>query len=264
MIVNARVNVAAKVSLFGFYTLNYSNSNTSGASSFPSNSYNLMQDYGRSSFDIRHRLFVGGTITLPYRFQLNPFLAVNSGGPFNVTVGQDLNGDSIFNDRPAFANSNTPANDTRTTSLGDFNVAPAGESVIPINYGDGPAAVSLNLRLSRTFGFGPEVKGGAGSPGGGQRGGYGGGRGGPPGGGLGGRGLSGAGGNPFGQNTAVSRRYNLTLTASARNIFNHINYGLPVGNLNSPVFGTSNSIASGPFSSGNAIRRIDLQMTFSF
>ena len=224
-----------------------------------------MQDYGRASFDIRHRLFLGGTIGLPYALQLNPFLVVNSGGPFNVTVGQDLNADSIFNDRPAFANTSTPANDTRATSLGDFNVAPAGESVIPINYGDGPAAVSLNLRLSRTFGFGPEVKSGAARGAGGGPGGYGGGgRGGPPGGGLGGRGLSGAGGNPFGQNTAVSRRYNLTLTASARNIFNHINYGAPVGNLNSPVFGESNSLASGPFASGNAIRRIDLQVTFSF
>ena len=266
VIVNARVNMGAKLSLFGFYTLNFSNSDTSGASSFPSNSYNLMQDYGRASFDIRQRLFVGGTITLPYAFQLNPFLAVNSGGPFNVTVGQDLNADSIFNDRPGFANGNTPANDTRTTSLGDFNVAPAGESVIPVNYGNGPAAVSLNLRLSRTFGFGPEVKGAAArGTGGGPPGGYGGGgRGGPPGGGLGGRGLSGAGGNPFGQAAAVSRRYNLTLTASARNIFNHINYGTPVGNLNSPVFGESNSLVAGPFSSGNAIRRIDLQATFSF
>jgi hypothetical protein len=195
---------------------------------------------------------------------LNPFLAVNSGRPFDITVGQDLNGDSIFNDRPGFATGSTPASDVRATSLGNFNLVP-GNNFIPVNYGDSPASVALNLRVSRSFGFGPEVKGGAGAPGDSQRGGYGGGgRGGPPGGGLGGRGLSGASGNPFGQGTAVNRRYTLTFSASARNIFNHINYGSPVGNLNSPLFGSSNSLASGPFASGNAIRRVDLQLTFAF
>jgi hypothetical protein len=81
---------------------------------------------------------------------------------------------------------------------------------------------------------------------------------------LGGRGLTGAGGNPFGPGAAVNRRYNLTLSASARNIFNHVNYAPQVGNLNSPLFDTSNSLVTGPFSSGNAIRRIDLQLIFAF
>ncbi len=262
LIANGRLSLGTKLSLFGFYTLNYANSDTSGPSSFPSNQYNIMQDYGRASFDIRHRLFLGGNISLPYAWRLNPFLVVNSGKPFDVTVGQDLNGDSIFNDRPGFATGSTPGNDVRDTSLGDFNLAPGSGNVIPVNYGDGPASFSLNLRLSRTFAFGPEV-GGEGS--GGQGGPWGGGHhGGPPGGGLGGRGLSGGGGNPFGPGAKVNRRYSLTLSASARNIFNHVNYAPQVGNLNSPQFGQSNSLATGPFSSGNAIRRIDLQMTFAF
>ena len=42
---------------------------------------------------------VGGSISMPYAFRLNPFIIVSSGQPFNVTVGQDVNGDSIFNDR---------------------------------------------------------------------------------------------------------------------------------------------------------------------
>jgi hypothetical protein len=267
LIVNSRVGLGSRLSLFGFYTLSYVNSDTSGASSFPSNQYNIMQDYGRASFDVRHRLFLGGNVSLPYAWRLNPFLAVNSGRPFDITLGQDLNGDSIFNDRPGFATGSTPANDVRTTSLGDFNLAPGGNNFIPVNYGNSPASVALNLRVSRTFGFGPEVKGASASgPGGGERGGYGGGggRGGPPGGGLGGRGLSGGGGNPFGPGAAVNRRYNLTFSASARNIFNHVNYGSQVGNLNSPLFGVSNSLANGPFASGNAIRRIDLQLVFAF
>ena len=60
--------VGSKLQLFGYYTLNYANSDTSGVSSFPSNSYNISQDYGRASFDTRHRLFLGGTIALPYCF----------------------------------------------------------------------------------------------------------------------------------------------------------------------------------------------------
>jgi len=39
--------MGAKLSLFGYYTLNYANSDTSGASSIPSNPFDLQQDYGR-------------------------------------------------------------------------------------------------------------------------------------------------------------------------------------------------------------------------
>ena len=261
LIANARVSLGTRLSLFGFYTLSYANSDTSGPSSFPSNQFNIMQDYGRASFDKRHQLFLGGNISLPYAWRLSPFLIVNSGRPFDITVGQDLNGDSIFNDRPGFANGSTPANSARDTSLGDFNLAPSAGDVIPVNYGDGPASFALNLRVSRTFAFGPEVQGHGSGQGGGWDGGH---HGGPPGGGLGGRGLSGGGGNPFGSRTAANRRYSLTFSASARNIFNHVNYGPQVGSLNSPLFGQSNALASGPFSSGNAIRRIDLQMVFAF
>ena len=59
-----------------------------------------MADYGRSPFDVHHRVVVGGTITLPYAFRLNPFVILSSGQPYNVTLGQDLNGDSIFNEHP--------------------------------------------------------------------------------------------------------------------------------------------------------------------
>ena len=60
------------------------------------------------------------------------------------------------------------------------------------------------------------------------------------------------------------RRYNLTLSVSARNVLNRVNLGVPVGVLGSPQFGESNSLAGGPFSSSGASRRIDLQAQFSF
>ena len=103
LIANVNLRLGARFSLFGFYSLNFANSNTSGISSFPSNSYDIAADYGRAAFDTRHRLFLGGSFSLPKGIRLSPFMMANSGPPFNITTGQDNNGDSIFNDRPAFA-----------------------------------------------------------------------------------------------------------------------------------------------------------------
>jgi Carboxypeptidase regulatory-like domain/TonB dependent receptor len=269
VIANGRVSLGSKLSLFGFYTLNFANSDTGGANSNPSNQLDPSQDYGRASFDVRHRVFLGGSITLPYAFSLNPLIVINSGQPFNVTVGQDLNGDSFFNDRPGFASSaacSTVQTSTAglCTPLGTFNLAPGTGKVIPVNYGTGPGQATVNLRLSRTFGFGKKADGAGGNNGGGGFPGGGGGRGGPPGGSLGGRGLAGGGGNPFGGGTATNRRYNLTLSVSARNIFNRVNLGQPSGDLESPFFDRSNTLAGGPFNTQSANRRIDLQVRFTF
>jgi hypothetical protein len=277
MIANFRVNMGQKLSLFGFYSLNFANSNTNGPNSVPLNSFDLSQDYGRSVFDIRQRLVVGGSISLPYAFRLNPFMIVNSGTPYNVYVGEDLNGDSILtNDRPGFADPSACSAQSLpsgivSTSLGCFttNVNSLSPNLIPVNNYTAPAQVTFNLRVSRTFGFGPKVQGtsAAGPRGGGPGGGGGGGRGGrgAPGGGLGPAGLSGAGGNhPPGMDAPVTRRYSLTLSASARNLFNHVNPGIPIANLSVPEFGTFNSLAGGPFSQGSANRRIDFQMRFQF
>jgi hypothetical protein len=284
LIANVRVSAGKRLSLFGFYTLNYANSNVSAGSggggffgtgttssaSFLSDQNDPMADYGRAAFDIRHRAFIGGNISLPHAFSLSPFIIINSGQPYNITTGTDLNGDSIFNDRPALAS--TAACPTYTpvpnstdicTPLGTFNTVPAGQAILPINYGTGSGNATFNLRLSKTIGFGAEAKGTSGGrdggPGGGSRGG------GLPAGGLGGRGLSGAGGgNPFGFGGTTNRRYNLTFSISARNLLNSANPGVPVGNLSSQLFGQSISIAGGPFSSASANRRVDLQVMFSF
>ena len=66
--------IGSKVSLFGWYTFNNVNANTNGASSFPNNQYNLAQNYGPTSYDVRNRVFIGGTVALPRGFRLNPFL----------------------------------------------------------------------------------------------------------------------------------------------------------------------------------------------
>jgi hypothetical protein len=60
------------------------------------------------------------------------------------------------------------------------------------------------------------------------------------------------------------RRYTLTFGASARNALNNVNLANPAGVLGSRFFDTPNSLQQGPFSSGTAVRRIDLFATFNF
>jgi hypothetical protein len=258
LIVNGSVRVGTRLSLFGYYTLNYANSDTSGANSLPSNPYDLQQDYGRASFDIRNRLFMGGTIGLPRGFRFSPFLVASSGPPFNITTGEDPYQASSFNVRPMFASCTTG---NYVTKYGCFAAPTASElatyTPIPIYFVAGPSRFALNFRISKTFGFGPVVEGagnsGGGGPGGGTFGRPGGGPRGP--GGPGGRGMD-AG--------ATNRRFGLTFSANVRNAFNNVNLGTPIGILPSPQFGESNSLAGGPYNSQSANRRIDLQASFNF
>ncbi|MES1258535.1 MAG: TonB-dependent receptor, partial [Acidobacteriota bacterium] len=206
---------------------------------------------------------------------------------FNITTGTDYNGDGILNDRPSFATSASNPKNVKVTPYGTFNLAPLpGETIIPANYGNGFGQFSVNLRLSRTWGWGERAGatpdgGGFGGPGGGGP--PGGGRGGPGGpgggggfGGGGGRGGPGGGFGGFGGG-GTGKRYNLTFTASARNAFNHVNYSAPVGTLNSPFFGESLSSAGGgpggggpggggPGGGGGAAgnRKVELQLRFQF
>jgi hypothetical protein len=254
----------SKVTLFGFYTLSYVDSNTAGGGSFPMNQYDLEEDYGRAAYDVRNRLFLGGSWNLPWYIQVFPFVVVNSAPPFNIVLSDDyLGGDylPIFNARPAFAsNLSNPAN-VVTTAWGKFDTVPVpGETIIPPNYGVGFGQFTANLRLSKTFGFGKVVQGG--------------GFGGPPGGGGGryGRGLGpgglssmgSGGGGMFGRGGMPNRRYTLTFSISARNVFNNVNYSAPEGNLNSPLFGKAYALAGGFFSSSAANRRVDFQVRFAF
>jgi hypothetical protein len=233
---------------------------------FPSNQYDLALDYGRAIYDIRQRLFFGGSIALPYRFRVSPFLVASSGVPFNVTSGTDSNNDSLFTDRPGFADFQTAlasavAHGTIPGNISFHCQAAAAAPEIPINCGLGPPRFSLNVRLSKTFGFGKKAGTTASNGGGPMSGGtFGRGPGGPGGGGRGNRG----GGGMFGGGDSSGQRYSLTLGISARNIFNNVNEGTPIGVISSPIFGQANSLAGGPFGNQASNRRVDLQIAFSF
>jgi hypothetical protein len=263
LIANGSIRMSTGMSLFGYYVLNYANSDISGRTSMPSDPHDIALDYGRAGFDVRHRLFMGGSMGLPRGFRLSPFIIVSSGIPFDITTGQDLFGDAQFNSRPSLALCGTSGPNVVQTKYGCFNLSPAiGETVIPPYDATGPGRFVLNLRLSKTFGFGKKKEainaGGPGGPGGGTFG-----RG--PGGG-GGRGGYGGGRGGFGPgfDAPSNRRYSLTFAVSARNVLNNVNLAQPVGNLSSPLFGESNGLAGGPWGSNTANRRVDLQVTFGF
>jgi uncharacterized membrane protein YgcG len=274
LIVNINAKFTPNFSIMGFYNFTVADSDTGTAS----NSYNLSQDYGRAPFAARNMLFLMGNYTGPWGITFNPFLIAQAGRPFNIVTPNDLTGDNFFNDRPSYATAaSNPAN-VVTTSYGSFDTVPQpGETIIPINMGNGPAAVAVNLRVSRSFGIGPKLapaasqdSGGGPPPGGPPPGG---GRGGPggggPGGGFGPGSFGGGGGGRGGPGgmfggASTGHKYSLTFSAQALNLFNDIDYGQPDGNVTSPNFGKSTSLAGGIFSTGAAARRIFFQAALSF
>jgi hypothetical protein len=271
LIANFNIRAGAKLSLFGYYSLNYANSDPIGSSSngtftnnFPSDQYDVKLDYGRASFAIRDRVFFGGTIGLPRGFRLSPFMIFNSGAPYNVTAGEDLANDLQFNVRPAFGAYPVGTCPFPTAAACNHYVVPTTPyTQIPINYLTGPDQFTLNLRLAKTFGFGPEVGGKSGAQAGGGGGGSRGGGGAGGGGGVFGR-PGGGGGSPFSLGSATNRRYGLTFSVNARNVLNRVNPAPPIGVLSSPNFGQSVALAGGAFSSPAANRKIELQAMFSF
>jgi hypothetical protein len=261
LITNFNLRMGAKLNLFGFYTLGYAN----GTATTNMDPYDIAADYGRAAFDIRHRVFLGGTWTVPHGFAFSPMIVLNSGAPFNITMPEaDLYGTDVYNDRPALAGPSSQQ--IVETRWGSFNLTPGPtDKLIGPYYGTGPGQFTTNLRVSKTFGFGKKPERASSGNFGGGSGGPGGGRGGP-GGGLGPRGLGGGGGMGgfFGGGAPSNSRYSLTFSVNARNVFNNVNLSAPYGGLGTTYFGRSNSLMAGFWSSAAANRRIDLQAAFNF
>ncbi|HEY2962418.1 MAG TPA: hypothetical protein VGJ37_08400, partial [Pyrinomonadaceae bacterium] len=287
-IVNFSSRFHRNASMNAYYVLSKANSDTDGAGSFPANPYDLSTEYGRASGDIRHRFVMTGNFRAPWGISLNPFIIVQSGRPFNITLGRDINGDTLNTERPALAPVGVDCSDTdhfRCTPFGNFKLTLApGDLMIPRNFAEGPGSTTVNLRVSKTWSFGSEG-GGAnanqqnrqdGQRNDGQRAMMGGGMagrgpggGGPGGGGGGARGGGGPGGGGGGFGGGGNGRYNLTFSLNFQNLLNHANLGIPVGNLGSAFFGQSTSTTGGfgGFGGGGNPaynRRIDASIRFSF
>ncbi len=275
--VGFNTRLSRSIQLNANYSLSKTTNDTDGQGGqlFPMNSYDTTGEFGRSSFDIRHRFTIFGTVNLPWwKIVLNPFVVANTGPPFNITTGRDLNLDRQANERPSFASANADCTlpTIRCTPFGNFNLTPLpGEQIVPRNFGNSPGSFVVNLRLSRSFAFGTIGRGNAAGarPAGGGPGGptvVAAGPGGPRmvGGGPGGPGPQGPGGG------ASEKRFNLNVSINFQNLLNHVNLSRPEGNLSSPNFGESLGLAgsfggfAGGGSTGAGNRRIYAQVRLNF
>jgi len=156
LIVNVTSVATKTISINGSYVLNRALSNTDGVSTFPANQYDLTSEYGPAATDIRQRFSLNGSITTKWNFSLSPFVVLQSSAPFNITVGQDLYGTTLFNARPGFATDpNKPGVVPTPYGLLDPNPT-LDERLVPRNYGRGPGSILVNLRVGKTVKFGPE------------------------------------------------------------------------------------------------------------
>jgi hypothetical protein len=217
---------AAKFAAYGIYELRYVKSDSENGSVFSSNSYDLGADYSRSLNDVRHTVTAGGSVQLPYAIHSWGYVQATSGAPFDILVGQDLNGDSQFNDRPTFATDLTRPS-VVATRWGTFDTNPiTGQTIIPRNYGQGPGLFLVNLAVGKSFGVGPV------------------------------RALTSA------ANGHIERKYTVDFWVQLQNLLNHPNLTPPVGTLNSPLFGHSIGVTGG--SSLSADRVVDMQLSLNF
>lgn len=286
MNINVRTGFSQKFTMFTGYTLATTHNNTDGANTNPANPYDLSTEWGRAGGDIRHNLFFGGQYTAPWGLRLTPFITARSGAPFNIITGRDNNLDNQITDRPSFTTAGDPG--AVVTRFGVFNPTPLlGEQIIPRNFGQGPGLVSVNLGISKTFGFGPapnnfrsaapaptntsqpngqtnaqtNAQGNQGNQRGNRnatqnRGGTNQNRGGGAAGGFGGGAAQmimrgGGGGGPMMMGGGDARhKYNITFSINASDIFNHVNFANYNGVLTSSLFGLPNRTVSSNFGGG--------------
>ena len=223
------INLRGKGDAFFYSSYTLRLRNTDVTPGLPSNGYNLEADYGRAAIPAQS-FVLDGDFPLPrIRIGVSGSLYVTSGTPFNITVGQDLNGDSQFNDRPAFA-TDLSRPSVIQTAYGAFDTAPiAGQTVIPINYATGPAQISTNLQIYRSFTFGPPMPS---SP------------------------------TATARRQHLNRKYNLLFGVEAQNPLNHVNLDTPVSVLGSPLFGKSTALAGGATSNANRVINLLLEVRF--
>jgi hypothetical protein len=258
LIVNVNSKVNGNISLMASYLYNRAMSNTDGIGTFAANPYSMAGEYSPAATDVHHRVFVGGTVTPIWGIRLNPLLIVNTGPPFDITVGRDLYGDTLFNGRPGISTDPTRPG-VVATRYGLLDPTPVpGETLLSRNFGRGPGQVMLNMRVGRTFALGApreHATSGQSGAGGGLP------RGAPTG------PFSVAGGGQS-RSSSSDRRFGLTISMQIRNLTNHNNPGPIIGNVTSPLFGKANQpfagVGAGIFTESANNRRLELQTRFTF
>lgn len=243
-----------KMFLAGYYTLSYGRSDAEGQ---PADPYNLRAEWGPSTWgDTRHRVVLVTSIPLPWKFSLTPQFSAQSGSPYTITAGRDLNGDTIIAERPSLLPDISAVNCAGGTLIykpgfGCFNLNPAPGMALGRNSARGPASANIvYAQLTRSWVLGAKKKEAAS--------------------GSATTTVSGPGGTSItvpsslvngGPGTGAKRTYNLNLSIAAQNPLNHTTYSAPSGDLSSPYFGVYRNISSG----GSTFnRQVSMQLRLSF
>ncbi|MGD0913861.1 MAG: carboxypeptidase regulatory-like domain-containing protein [Terracidiphilus sp.] len=239
----------------GNYLINEAKADATGVFDGPSVAADPGLDYGRAPFGYRQRLTFLNSYTGPGGIVFASVLTARSGVPYDITIGEDLTGNNLFNARPTFGACGAAG--VVSTRYGCLDTDPVDnqthEQLIPFDLGTGPANVVYHVRFSKVVGVGPRTK----TAGEGQT--YT-----ANGNSVTGRGI-GNGGAAVKLDQTAPRRFNLTFVVGASNVLNIVNLGTPNGVLLSPLFNSTQTLATGPFANptpGN--RAINFQTTFSF
>ena len=100
------------------YTLSRGYNDTNGIGSFPANDYDVSDEWARADFDRRHRFNLLGRTNVVKLVDVGIGLAMNTGGPYNETLGLDLFNNGRGRARPA----GVPRNSLQTTGFASLDL----------------------------------------------------------------------------------------------------------------------------------------------
>jgi hypothetical protein len=100
------------------YTLSRVYNDTSGITAFPANDYDLSGEWARADFDRRHRALLIGRVTAVRWVDLGVGLTMNSGNPYNETLGADVYNNGRGQARPP----GVPRNSLETSSYSSLDL----------------------------------------------------------------------------------------------------------------------------------------------
>jgi hypothetical protein len=154
-----RYSLASRVRFRSVYTLSkFIDEGTTNTAS-PQDLFDRRAERALSLQDQRHRFTVSGLFKVPYiELDLAPIISIGSSKPFNIGAGFDRNLNDIANDRPNAIKQigrpvwRRPGSAGAEEVKSALELAPIGTTGnLPRNYGVGPGARTISLRVSRTL-----------------------------------------------------------------------------------------------------------------
>jgi Carboxypeptidase regulatory-like domain len=113
-------------------------------------------EYARRDGNPLWNVFANATLTLPAKLQLSGNFNASGATAYDITTGQDNNGDGDFNDRPQYALPGTPG--AVQTPWGLLVDSGSAGATLPRNKGQMPWTFYLDTNLQRTFNLTKDLK----------------------------------------------------------------------------------------------------------